>query len=429
MKVLVIGAGGREHALCWSFAQSPLCEKLFCAPGNPGIAECATCLSIEADQINEIVDACESFEIDFVMVGPEVPLTLGLTDALRAKDIPCFGPSQAAAALEGSKGFMKDLCKQKNIPTAEYERFKDAAAAIAYVKEKGAPIVVKADGLAAGKGVTMAQTVDEAIEAINDAMLNNAFGEAGAEIVIEECMFGEEASFFALSDGENALYFTSAQDHKAVYDGDKGPNTGGMGAYSPAPNVDDEMRDRIMKEIILPTVEGMKENGTPFTGILFAGLMITETGPRLIEYNARFGDPETQVMIPRLKSDLLTALFATSKGQLNGVELAWHDQTAMCVVMATEGYPAAYDKGSIIKGLDEANKTENGVVYHAGTAENEDGEIVANGGRVLGVTAWGNGIIEAKDKVYDMVSKIDWPQGFCRKDIGWRAIERVTEQK
>lgn len=428
MKVLVIGAGGREHALCWSFVQSPLCEKIFCAPGNPGIANHATCLAIEVDQIDEIVDACDSFEIDFVVVGPEVPLTLGLADALKAKNVPCFGPSKAAAALEGSKGFMKDLCKQKNIPTAEYERFKDADAAIAYVKEKGAPIVVKADGLAAGKGVTMAQTVEEAIEAINDAMLNNAFGDAGAEIVIEECMFGEEASFFALSDGENALYFTSAQDHKAVFDGDKGPNTGGMGAYSPAPNVDDAMRDRIMKEIIMPTVEGMKENGMPFSGMLFAGLMITETGPRLIEYNARFGDPETQVMIPRLESDLLSVLFATSKGLLDGVELSWHDKTALCVVMAANGYPASYEKGSVIGGLDEAAKVEDSVVYHAGTAKNEDGDIVANGGRVLGVTGWADSATAAKAKAYDMVSKIKWPEGFNRTDIGWRAVERESKK-
>lgn len=425
MKVLVIGGGGREHALCWSFVESPLCEKLFCAPGNPGISEVATCLPIAVDQTDDILDACDNFGIDFVVIGPEVPLTLGLADALKKVDIPCFGPSKAAAALEGSKGFMKDLCKRKHIPTADYERFTDAAKAKAYVATQKLPIVVKADGLAAGKGVTIAQTIEEANEAIDNSMLNKAFGDAGAEIVIEECMFGEEASFFALSDGENVLYFTTAQDHKAVYDGDKGPNTGGMGAYSPAPNVDSAMRKRIMDDIILPTVEGMKEAGTPFLGMLYAGLMITETGPRLIEYNARFGDPETQVMIPRLKSDLLAALFATSKGMLDGVELDWHDNTALCVVMAAKGYPADYAKGTVINGLKEANKSEDGVVFHAGTAKNEANEIVANGGRVLGVTGWAPGVIEAKAKAYETISKIKWDDGFCRMDIGWRAVERA----
>lgn len=429
MKVLVIGAGGREHALCWSFAQSPLCEKLFCAPGNPGIAEVATCLPIAVEQMKDILDACDNFEIDFVMIGPEVPLTLGLADELRAKNIACFGPSKEAAALEGSKGFMKNICKKNNIPTADYACFSDADKAKAYITTQTLPIVVKADGLAAGKGVTIAQTAEEANAAIDDAMLNKAFGDAGNEIVIEECMFGEEASFFALSDGENALYFTTAQDHKAVYDGDKGPNTGGMGAYSPAPNVDDEMRERIMKEIIMPTVDGMKANGTPFKGMLYAGLMITETGPRLIEYNARFGDPEAQVMIPRLKSDLLTVLLAASKGMLDGVDLTWEDNTALCVVMAAKGYPGSYAKGSVIKGLDDANKVEDGVVFHAGTAKNEDGEIVSNGGRVLGVTGWAPGVIEAKAKAYETVAKIDWPDGFCRMDIAWRAVERAESGK
>jgi len=424
MKVLVIGSGGREHALCWSFSKSPLCEKLFCAPGNAGISEVATCLPIKIDQIDEILDACNNFDIDFVMIGPELPLTLGLADKLREANIPCFGPSKEAAALEGSKGFMKDLCKRKNIPTADYARFTDAQKAKEYVKEQGAPIVIKADGLSAGKGVTVAQTIEEANKAIDDAMLNKAFGDAGSEIVVEECMFGEEASFFALTDGDNVLYFTTAQDHKAVYDGDKGPNTGGMGAYSPAPNVDKEMHDRIMNEIILPTVEGMKENSTPFSGILYAGLMITETGPRLIEYNARFGDPETQVMIPRLKSDLLAALFATSKGMLDSVELNWYDNNALCVVMAANGYPASYEKGSVIKGLKEANETETGVVFHAGTDKSENGDITANGGRVLGVTGWASTVTDAKEKAYDMISKIDWNSGFCRTDIGWRAVER-----
>ncbi|MDD3181563.1 MAG: phosphoribosylamine--glycine ligase [Alphaproteobacteria bacterium] len=426
MKVLVIGSGGREHALCWSFAQSPLCEKLFCAPGNPGIESVATCLPIQVLENEKIVAACREHEIDFVMIGPEIPLANGLADALRAADICCFGPSKAAAQLESSKGFMKDLCKKYNIPTAAYERFTDPQKAKDYVKAQGTPIVVKADGLAAGKGVTIAQTIEEANAAIDDAMIGGAFGEAGAEIVIEEFMTGEEASFFALCDGRDALYFASAQDHKAVYDGDKGPNTGGMGAYSPAAVIDDAMRDRVMKDIILPTVKGMKAEGCPFTGIFFAGLMITATGPRLIEYNCRFGDPETQAMLPRLKSDLLSALYATARGLLSGIELHWHDYAALCVVMAANGYPGAYEKGSVI-GLDEANKVQDGIVFHAGTARNDKGEITANGGRVLGVTGWASTIVEAQAKAYQTVDKVNWPEGFCRRDIGWRAVARAKQ--
>jgi len=425
MKVLVIGSGGREHALCWAFARSPLCQKLFCAPGNPGIESLATCLPIAVLDNDKIVAACREHEIDFVMIGPEIPLANGLADALRAANICCFGPSKAAAQLESSKGFMKDLCKKYNIPTAAYERFTDAQKAKDYVKAQGAPIVIKADGLAAGKGVTIAQTIDEAFAAIDDAMIGGAFGEAGAEIVIEEFMTGEEASFFALCDGNDALYFASAQDHKAVYDGDKGPNTGGMGAYSPAAVIDDAMRERVMTEIIMPTVRGMKAEGTPFTGIFFAGLMITATGPRLIEYNARFGDPETQAMLPRLKSDLLSALYATAKGLLSGIELHWHDSAALCVVMAAKGYPGSYQKGSVIGSLDEAGKVEDGIVFHAGTARNDKGEITASGGRVLGVTGWAPTIVEAQRKAYQTVAKVNWPEGFCRSDIGWRAIERA----
>lgn len=425
MKVLVVGSGGREHALCWAFAKSPLCAKLFCAPGNPGIESVATCLPIKVEDNDKIVAACREHEIDFVMIGPEIPLANGLADALRAANICCFGPSKAAAQLEASKGFMKDLCKKYNIPTAAYERFKDPQKAKDYVKAQGAPIVIKADGLAAGKGVTIAQTLDEAYAAIDDAMVGGAFGAAGAEIVVEEFMTGEEASFFALCDGKDALYFASAQDHKAVYDGDKGPNTGGMGAYSPAAIVDDAMRDRVMKEIILPTVKGMQAEGCPFTGIFFAGLMITAQGPKLIEYNCRFGDPETQAMLPRLKSDLLSALYACAKGLLSGIELHWHDYAALCVVMAAKGYPASYEKGSVIGGLDEANKIEDGIVFHAGTARNADGAITANGGRVLGVTGWAPSIVEAQKKAYETVDKVKWPEGFCRRDIGWRAVERA----
>jgi len=424
MKVLIVGSGAREHTLCWNFTKSPLCDKLYCAPGNAGIAGLAECLPIAADKIDELADAVKKLAIDFVMIGPEVPLVLGLADRLRGMGIPCFGPSAAAAQLEGSKGFLKDMCARAGIPTADYKRFNDAEAAKAYVKEQGAPIVVKADGLAAGKGVTVAQTVEEALTAIDNVMIKKVFGDSGNEVVIEECMVGEEASFFALCDGENAVPFTTAQDHKAVYDGDKGPNTGGMGAYSPAPVVDEAMHERIMREIINPTVKEMKASGTPFTGVLYAGLMITATGPRLIEYNVRFGDPEMQCMGPRLKSDLLAILYGLSKGPMNGLKLEWHDNACLCVVMAAEGYPGDYKKGTVIKGLDQAAKVPDSIVFHAGTKLNEAGQVVANGGRVLGVTGWAPTITEAQAAAYKAVDMIDWPDGFCRRDIGWRALER-----
>ena len=412
MKVLVVGSGGREHALCWSIAKSLLCTKLYCAPGNPGIAQVAECLPIAADQINEIVATAQKLAIDFVVIGPEIPLSLGLADLLRAINIPCFGPSRLAAELESSKGFMKDMCASAGVPTAEYKRFTRADEARAYVQAKGAPIVVKADGLAAGKGVTVARTVEEALAAIDDAMVKNIFGASGAELVIEECMEGEEASFFALCDGETAIPFTAAQDHKAVYDGDKGPNTGGMGAYSPTSAVDDAMTDRIMHEIINPTMQAMKNAGRPFTGVLFAGLMMTKTGPRLIEFNARFGDPETQVMIPRLKSDLLSLLFAASKGMLDGITLEWHNKFALCVVMAAEGYPGTYKKGTIIRGLEKAAAIPDSIVFHAGTDRNLEGYITANGGRVLGVTAWADDITTAQKRAYQAVDCITRPGRF-----------------
>jgi len=422
MKVLVVGGGGREHALCWAIARSPLCTKLYCAPGNAGIAAVAECLPIAVDKIEELIAACKQHEIEFVMVGPELPLTLGLIDALRAEGISCFGPTKAAAEIEGSKGFMKDLAAKANVPTAAYKRFTDAETAKAYVKAQGAPIVVKADGLAAGKGVTVAQTIDEALRAVDDAMVSKAFGEAGASLVIEECMIGEEASFFALCDGYIAMPFTAAQDHKAVYDGDKGPNTGGMGAYSPAPIVDAAMQERIMNEIIHPTVKAMHDMGRPFTGVLFAGLMITKTGPKLIEFNARFGDPETEAMLVRLKSDLLAVLYAASKGMLDAVKLQWHDKAGLCVIMAANGYPGSYKKGTVIRGLDEAAKIENAIVFHAGTDKNAAAEIIATGGRVLAVTAVGSSIAEAQSRAYRAIEKIEWPEGFCRRDIGWRAV-------
>ena len=424
MNILVVGSGGREHALCWAIAKSPLCSKLYCAPGNAGIAAVAECLPISADAIADILAACHSHKIDFVMIGPEGPLSLGLADVLRAEGIACFGPSQAAAQIESSKGFMKDLVARAGVPTAEYQRFTDVESAKAYIREKGAPIVVKADGLAAGKGVTVAQTLDEALAAIDDAMVSKIFGESGASVVIEEFMEGEEASFFALCDGEVAVPFAAAQDHKAVYDGDKGPNTGGMGAYSPTPAVDAAMQARIMAEIINPTVAEMRRMGCPFTGVLFAGLMLTKTGPRLIEFNARFGDPETQVIIPRLKSDLLALLYAASKGMLDGIEIRWHDHAALCVVMAAEGYPGVYKKNTIIRGLDQAATVPHAMVFHAGTARNESGDIIAIGGRVLGITATGPTIAAAQTTAYQAVDQIQWPEGFCRRDIGWRAIAR-----
>lgn len=422
MKVLVIGSGGREHALCRAIAKSPLCEKLYCAPGNAGIAGVAECLEIAVDKISEIVAACRRHEIEFVVIGPELPLTLGLADALRDASIACFGPGKLAAEIEGSKGFMKDLCARAKIPTAAYRRFTSAEQAKAYVRDNGAPIVVKADGLAAGKGVTVARTLDEALAAIDDAMVNKTFGDAGASLVIEEFLEGEEVSFFALCDGETAKPFAAAQDHKAAYDGDKGPNTGGMGTYSPAPVVDAKMQDRIMREIINPAINAMHEMGRPFTGVLFAGLMMTKAGPKLIEFNARFGDPETEVIVPRLKSDLLALLYAASKGMLDGVQIHWHDRAALCVIMAAEGYPGSYKKGTVIRGFDRAEAVADTVVFHAGTARDASGKIIANGGRVLAVTGLGVTIAEAQVNAYRAVDAIDWPEGFCRRDIGWRAV-------
>ncbi|MDP9126851.1 MAG: phosphoribosylamine--glycine ligase [Pseudomonadota bacterium] len=425
MNILVIGSGGREHALCRSIASSPLCEALYCAPGNAGIATLAECLPIQADNTAELVAAAGARGIDFVIIGPEVSLALGLADALRMAGIVCFGPSKRAAEIESSKGFMKDLCARAGVPTAAYERFTDSEAAKIYVRRQGAPIVVKADGLAAGKGVTVAMTVDEALAAIDDAMVKKAFGDSGASLVIEEFMEGEEASFFALCDGEIAVPFAAAQDHKTAYDGDKGPNTGGMGAYSPAPAVDEAMQARIMREIIAPAVRALRDAGRPFTGVLFAGLMITKTGPRLIEFNARFGDPETQAILPRLKSDLLSLLYAASKGMLDGIDIQWHDRAALCVVMAAEGYPGTPRKGTIIRGLDKAGAVPDTFVFHAGTEKDASGAFVATGGRVLGITGWGGSIAEAQQKAYQALDTIDWPEGFCRRDIGWRAIERI----
>ncbi len=421
MRILVVGSGGREHSLCWAISASPLCDKLFCAPGNPGIAAVAECLPVGAEDIAGIVAAAKAQKIDFVVVGPEAPLVAGIVDRLAEAGIPAFGPMAAAARLEGSKGFMKDFCARAGVPTAEYRRFTDAAAARAYIREKGAPIVVKADGLAAGKGVVVAATLDEALAAIDDAMVAGRFGKAGAEVVVEEFLDGEEASFFALCDGEHALSFGAAQDHKRVGDGDTGPNTGGMGAYSPTKLVDAAMEKRIMDEIVLPTVKGMAKEGAPFKGVLFAGLMIGKAGPKLIEFNVRFGDPECQTLMLRLKSDLLPALIASQQGELKRFDLRWRDDTAICVVMAAEGYPNTPKKGTEIRNLDAAGKLDGVTVFHAGTKAAGD-KIVADGGRVLGVCAIGKTAKDAQAKAYKAVDAIDWPGGFCRRDIGWRVL-------
>jgi len=423
MRILVVGGGGREHALCWAIAASPLCDRLYCAPGNAGIAREATCVPIGAEDVDALVQFARDESIDFVVVGPEAPLVLGLADRLADAGIKVFGPSAAAAALEGSKGFMKDLCAKYGIPTAAYARFTDATAAKAYLREHGAPIVVKADGLAAGKGVTVAATLAEAEAAVDAALVEGAFGAAGAEVVIEECLRGEEASVFALVDGKTVLPLASAQDHKQAGDGDTGPNTGGMGAYSPAPIMTDALSRRAMAEILEPTVHAMREEGRPYRGVLYGGLMITDEGPKLLEYNVRFGDPECQALVARLKSDLLPALIATSDGVLGSFDLRWHEETALVVVMASKGYPGPYQKGSVVRGVEAAEAEEGVIVFHAGTEAGDDGALLANGGRVLGVTALGATVADAQRRAYTAVDRIDWPEGFCRRDIGWRAVE------
>ncbi len=423
MRILVVGSGGREHALCWAIAASPLCTKLFCAPGNAGIAADAECVPVAAMDIAGIVALARREKIDFAVIGPEDPLAAGIVDALAAAGIKAFGPDKAAARLEGSKGFLKDFCARHGVPTAGYARFTDRDKAIAYVRAKGAPIVVKTDGLAAGKGVVVAMTVDEALAAIDASMLDGRFGAAGAELVIEGFLEGVEASFFALCDGEHALPLAGAQDHKRVGDGDTGPNTGGMGAYSPTPLIDAAMQERVMAEIIRPTLAGMKKEGSPFKGVLYAGLMIGKYGPQLIEFNVRFGDPETQVLIPRLKSDLLPALIASVDGGLDRFQLRWHDDTALCVVMAGEGYPGEPKKGTEIRGLDAAAKLPGVTVFHAATKA-DGARILANGGRVLGIVGRGKDAKAAQDAAYAAVDKVDWPGGFCRRDIGWQVVGR-----
>jgi phosphoribosylamine--glycine ligase len=418
--ILLIGSGGREHALAWAMSGSALLGRLYCAPGNPGIAEVANLVPLDVNDHAVIAAFCKSNSIGLVVVGPEAPLVAGLADDLRAQGIKVFGPSKAAARLEGSKGFTKDLCARYRIPTAAYGRFKDEAAAIAYLAQRRSPIVIKADGLAAGKGVTVAMTDQEARAAVRD-IFSGKFGEG--DCVIEEFLEGEEASFFVITDGVHALPLQTAQDHKRAGEGDTGPNTGGMGAYSPAAIMTEEMRARAMNEIVIPTIRGMSELGAPYSGVLYAGLMITRDGPKLIEYNVRFGDPECQVLMMRLKDDIVTLMLAACDSTLDKISVRWWDDAALTVVMAAKGYPGEFAKGSEIRGLDRAARVEGVEIFHAGTAI-KNGKLVANGGRVLNVTARGKTIAEACSRAYETIDFIDWPEGFCRRDIGWRAIAR-----
>ncbi len=423
MRVMVIGSGGREHALAWKIAQSPLVTALFVAPGNGGSEKVATNVAVDITDHDAVISAAKAHEIDFVVVGPDAQVVAGLGDDVRAAGIACFCPSKAAGQLEGSKSYTKALCDEFDIPTAAYGRFTDEASALAYLYTQGAPIVIKADGLAAGKGVTVAMSVEEAEEAIIDCF-SGAFGESGAAVVIEEFMEGEEVSLFVLTDGEAILPLTTAQDHKRAFDGDTGPNTGGMGAYSPAPVMDKMLFDQAMDEIIIPTVRGMAQRGTPYAGVLYAGLMLTEDGPKLVEYNARFGDPECQVMMMRMDSDLVPLLHAVATGSLGGHDVTWKDAYALTVIMATKGYPGDYGKGSEIRGADGLDN-DTLTVFHAGTKR--DGErLLANGGRVLNITALGASVREAQQRAYHGVDAIVWPEGFARRDIGWREIARET---
>jgi phosphoribosylamine--glycine ligase len=418
MNVLLIGSGGREHALAWALAASPLLTKLYCAPGNAGIAKVAECVAIGVGELDRIVAFAKEKKIDFVMIGPEAPLVAGLWDRLEAAGIKAFGPSGAAAVLEGSKGFVKDLCAANNIPTAAYQRFTEPKSAKSFAATLGLPVVIKADGLAAGKGVVIPETREDC-----DRTVDSMFEIAGAEIVIEEFLDGEEASFFVLTDGEHTLPLIGAQDHKRAYDGDRGPNTGGMGAYSPAPVLTQSVMDKAMEKIVKPTIAAMAAKGMPYMGVMYAGLMIKDGEPKLIEYNCRFGDPECQVLMMRLKSDLLTALLATRDGQLANLDLRWSDEVALTVVMAAKGYPGDHAKGSEIRNLDAASAVEGVQIFHAAT-ERRDGKLLATGGRVLNVAALGRTVAEAQARAYKAVDLIDWPGGFCRRDIGWRAVSR-----
>jgi len=426
LNILVIGSGGREHALTWKIKQSPLCDTLYCAPGNPGMANLAECVPIAVNEYDKLLEFAQQNDIGLTVVGPEDPLAEGIVDIFTEAGLKAFGPSGGAAQLEASKAFAKKMMERHNIPTAEYGEFDTAEAAEAYVHEKGAPIVVKADGLAAGKGVTVAQTVDEAVAAIREVMLDHAFGEAaGARVVIEECMFGEEASIFALSDGKHLIPLASSQDHKPAYNGDKGPNTGGMGAYSPAPVVTPELFDEVREKVLDACIHGMRKDGNPYKGVLYAGLMMTETGPRVVEFNCRFGDPETQVVLPRMKSDILPLMIACCEGTLAEQELEWEDRACVTVVMASGGYPKAYEEGKVITGIDAAESDESRIVFHSGTKE-ENGDLVTNGGRVLTVTSYGQDIATAIDSAYKVVDCIDFEGAHFRTDIGKKALDRLS---
>jgi len=420
MNILILGSGGREHALAWAVKQNPKCDRLIVAPGNAGIAAQAECADLDILDGAAVVAFAAENAIDFIIIGPEAPLAAGVADATRAAGLLTFGPSAAAARLESSKAFTKEICDACHAPTAAWARFSDAAAATAYLQSHPAPIVIKADGLAAGKGVVVAMSDAEALAAVTD-MFAGSLGQAGAAVVIEEFMEGEEASFFVLTDGVNALPIGTAQDHKRAYDGDSGPNTGGMGAYSPAPVITASIADQVMAQIILPTIAEMARRGTPYQGVLFAGLMIKAGQPRLVEYNARFGDPETQVMMMRLGAQILDLLLACAEHRLTEARVNWADDHALTVVMAAKGYPGSYQKGTRIQGLERLPEDSRHMCFHAGTLQ-KDGHILANGGRVLNITARGASLAEARNRAYGMIDHLDWPDGFCRSDIGWRAL-------
>ena len=423
MKILILGGGGREHALAWAVSKSDKCEALWCAPGNAGIASLATCVDLDIESGDAVVEFCRDTGIDFVIIGPEAPLAAGVASILRARNIPAFGPSIEASKLESSKSFTKEICDKVGAPTAEWMSFKNAERAKNYIRAHGAPIVVKADGLAAGKGVVVAETVEEAEAAVDD-ILGGKFGKAGAEVVIEDRLEGEEASFFVLCDGETTLPLITAQDHKRAGDGDVGPNTGGMGAYTPAPIMTPGTINQVMREIINPVVKEMKKRGSPFKGVLYAGLMLTKKGPKLIEFNVRFGDPECQALTMRAGKGFLEALYASATGDLLGKKIQWSKDHAMTVVLAAKGYPGAYETGEPIGGLDTFGDDPDVMVFHAGTKEGLMGEILSNGGRVLNVTARGSTLQKARDRAYAAIEQIDWPGGFHRNDIGWRALTR-----
>ncbi len=423
MKILVVGSGAREHALCWGIRKSPLCSKLYCAPGNFGISGIAERVDIKANDVESLVQFAIDKEIDFVVVGPEEPLVNGLVDSLTANNILAFGPTSQAAVIEGSKTFMKELCSKYDIPTAGYEKFNNTLDAASFVTQQNRPLVVKASGLAAGKGVVLCENQLDALRAIGQIMVEKEFGDAGTEIIIEEYLQGEEASFFAFVNGATVVPLSTAQDHKRAFDGDEGPNTGGMGAYSPAPIITPALYQEIMETVMLPTAEAMVFEGRSYSGLLYAGIMVTKDGPKVLEFNARFGDPECQPLIYRLKSDLLEALLACARNELDTLKLEWYDDPALTVVMAAKGYPGSYQKGTVIAGIGTANQMPGVAVFHAGT-ELVDGQIVSTGGRVLSVTARGSTIQEAQQRAYAGVERITWPDGFYRKDIGWRAISR-----